>query len=232
MDEELCGRWHQMGAFMPMMRNYYNATQNGSELYNMQNFTYQFMSAQAVHQRYQYARYIYSHMYNSFLNGGAVVYPLFFIYPEDANTFIDPEHTYMVGDSLKISPVLQAGNASYMSYFPAGVWADLNNASVKINSTGQNVSLTPLDSKTQVHLKAGKIAAMQKNHDLYKTTADYEQNVKMSFTIMRDDSDAADGYILVDDGISNTTFTQEEYTFWKLRYAGKGINFWVEHGNF
>ena len=24
----------------------------------------------------------------------------------------------------------------------------------------------------------------------------------------------------------------EKYTFWKLRYAEKSINFWVEYGNF
>jgi hypothetical protein len=54
----------------------------------------------------------------------------------------------------------------------------------------------------------------------------------MSFVIHRDDSQYADGYILVDDGISNTTFDDVDFTFWKIRYAEKSINFWVQWGDF
>jgi hypothetical protein len=37
---------------------------------------------------------------------------------------------------------------------------------------------------------------------------------------------------LVDDGLSSGTWDEIEYTFWKLRYASKSINFWVDYGDF
>jgi alpha-glucosidase (family GH31 glycosyl hydrolase) len=48
-------------------------------------------------------------MYKVYLKGGALVYPLFFDYPEDDKCFEDVEHTYMLGDAIKVSPVLEAG---------------------------------------------------------------------------------------------------------------------------
>jgi alpha-glucosidase (family GH31 glycosyl hydrolase) len=41
--------------------------------------------------------------------GGAVVRPLFFDYPNDDNTFNNVESTYMLGDSIKVSPILVPG---------------------------------------------------------------------------------------------------------------------------
>jgi len=60
----------------------------------------------------------------------------------------------------------------------------------------------------------------------------------MSFKIARDAAlQYADGYVLVDDGISADSYAigadnSQKFTFWKLRYASKSINFWVEYGDF
>lgn len=146
LDEELCARWAQLGAFMPMVRNYYNATYNdwatglpisnpASEFYNFNNETYIFMIGAALNQRLLYSRYIYSQLYKVYLEGGAVVRPLFFDYPTDDKCFEDLEHTYMLGDSIKVSPVLDAGvTLTYKSYFPKGKWVDLNNYTTIIDS--------------------------------------------------------------------------------------------------
>ena len=48
-------------------------------------------------------------MYKSYREGGSVVYPLFFDYPNDDGCFNDVEHTYMLGDSIKVSPILNQG---------------------------------------------------------------------------------------------------------------------------
>jgi alpha-glucosidase (family GH31 glycosyl hydrolase) len=87
-----------------------------------------------------------------------MVYPLFFDYPSDDNCFADIEHTYMLGDSLKVSPVLSAGvKTTYNAYFPAGKWADMNDFSNILTSTGGYIALNQSYAYTNVHLKEGKI---------------------------------------------------------------------------
>lgn len=37
---------------------------------------------------------------------------------------------------------------------------------------------------------------------------------------------------MIDSGTSQESFSSNEYTFWKFRYAEKALNFWVERGDF
>lgn len=70
--------------------------------------------------------------------GAAIVKPLFFDYPEDDQTFWNPEHTFMLGDSIKVSPVLTQGakeGDKYQVYFPQGLWHDLNDYNQKIDAS-------------------------------------------------------------------------------------------------
>jgi alpha-glucosidase (family GH31 glycosyl hydrolase) len=97
-------------------------------------------------------------MYKVYLKGGALVYPLFFDYPEDDNTFEDIEHTYMLGDAIKVSPVLEADvTDTFQAYFPKGIWADLNQQNLSIASNGEKITLDQSYAYTNIHLKEGKI---------------------------------------------------------------------------
>jgi alpha-glucosidase (family GH31 glycosyl hydrolase) len=69
LDEELCGRWAQLSALLPLVRNYYNITYMtktglkdnfGSEFYNIENYTSEFMTSSALNQRLPLTRYIYT----------------------------------------------------------------------------------------------------------------------------------------------------------------------------
>lgn len=77
-------------------------------------------------------------MYMVYREGGQLVKPMFFDYPEDSKTYNDIESTFMIGEALKVSPVLKAKTDKYDVYFPAGTWADLNDhsPSKKITSKG------------------------------------------------------------------------------------------------
>jgi hypothetical protein len=54
----------------------------------------------------------------------------------------------------------------------------------------------------------------------------------MSFVIHRDASNYAEGFVLADDGESASSWTNVDFAFWKLRYADKSVNFWVDWGDF
>jgi alpha-glucosidase (family GH31 glycosyl hydrolase) len=79
-----------------------------------------------------------------------MVRPLFFDFPTDEGSFTDAAQstTYMLGDSLKISPVLTQGKKEgdqYQAYFPGGQrWVHVYNTADIIDTTagGKNVSLT------------------------------------------------------------------------------------------
>ena len=85
-------------------------------------------------------------MYSVFRLGGSLVKPLFFDYPNDPETFNNNDITFMLGDALKISPVLAEGMSpgdNFTSYFPAGMWYNLSSEfdHFAFNSTGEYINL-------------------------------------------------------------------------------------------
>ena len=86
----------------------------------------------------------------------------------------------MIGEGLKISPVLESGkkeNDTYNVHFPKGVWIDLYDPNNIINSTdGTDVDLKAHFTHTGVHLKGGKIIPYQNNDGAYTKTRDFEIN--------------------------------------------------------
>lgn len=121
-----------MAAFMPMVRNFYNETytgDNGKKVLTdpsepnafSTNMEFQTAYTSALSNRLLYLRYIYSQLYYSYRYGSAVVRPHFYDFPNDDECFNNPEHTYMLGDSIKVSPVLTQGlkdGDKYKVYFP------------------------------------------------------------------------------------------------------------------
>lgn len=71
-------------------------------------------------QRAPFTRYIYSQMFARNYTGGQLVYPLLYDFPEDDNCLENIEDTYMLGNAIKVSPVLtaQGNETTFDSYFP------------------------------------------------------------------------------------------------------------------
>jgi alpha-glucosidase (family GH31 glycosyl hydrolase) len=99
MDEDLCARWTQLSTFMPMVRNYFNATNrnpsNGqrvntdpSEPWIAKTDSLKLAYA-AMSDRLRFSRYLYTQLYLAHTVGGSLVRPLFFDFPTDESCFWD-----------------------------------------------------------------------------------------------------------------------------------------------
>jgi len=79
-------------------------------------------------------------MFAANYTGGQLVYPLLYDYPEDDECLNNIDNTYMLGDAIKVSPRVdpsQENNnkTTFKSYFPKGVWTDINNFLITINAS-------------------------------------------------------------------------------------------------
>lgn len=112
----------------------------------------------------EYLRYMYTKFFEASRFGGTVIRPLFFEFPLDEKCHEDYEHTFLMGDALKISPQLQKGGKDIKSYFPANTsFIDLNNYSNEIQGghDGKYVDLKSSNDYVNVHLRNGKIFPWQ-----------------------------------------------------------------------
>ena len=78
-------------------------------------------------------------MFEVYRKGGTCFDPLFFHYPNDPEVYNDIESSFIVANSLKVSPILtklEEGEATFKSYFPTGLWVNLADPSEIINSKG------------------------------------------------------------------------------------------------
>lgn len=148
-ETEICLRWGELAAFLPQV----SVKSRLLDLILTQSATAQKAFVDSMAQRGPFTRYIYSQMFATNYTGGQLVYPLIYDFPDDDNCLTYLGDTYMLGDSVKVSPVLSAAGeneTTFDSYFPAGVWRDLNDWTKMINTTdgGEVISLNRTDGQT------------------------------------------------------------------------------------
>lgn len=197
---EICARWLELAAFLPMV----NVKGRLLDLIVAEPSSYTGF-IQAMEQRGPFTRYIYSQMFAANYTGGQLVYPLLYDFPEDDQALANIEQTFMLGDAIKVSPVLNAKNGTndtkFPAYFPKGVWRDLHDWTEKVDAAagGKTVMLDRVPGQTHIHLKEGRIIPWQAGTGASSAAW---QKKKTTLLINVDDSNYAEGYMMVDDGTS------------------------------
>ena len=118
---ELYAKWMQFSAFTPIFRVHGNMNHQRQPWYY--GSTAEEVAKYAIRLRYKLMPYIYSYEWNDYKNGVGLVRPLIFDYPNDPNV---KNHvlSWMFGDYMLVSPVLEETDASMDIYLPEGIWID------------------------------------------------------------------------------------------------------------
>ncbi|MEO8778335.1 MAG: TIM-barrel domain-containing protein [Rhodanobacter sp.] len=129
-------RWIEFGAFTPIFRVH------GTFDEKRQPWVYgpvaEKAATAAIRLRYSLIPYIYSYEYQRHVNGVGLVRPLIFGWPDDPEVRNDID-SWMFGDYLLVSPVVQQRQIEKSIYLPAGEWT--NWFSGKAYQGGQTIRL-------------------------------------------------------------------------------------------
>lgn len=135
-------RWLQFGAFTPIFRVHGDFGQK------RQPWVYgpvaERAATDAIRLRYALIPYIYSYEHTRRTTGMGLVRPLLFDWPHDAKLRNDID-SWLFGDWLLVSPVVEQGQTTKDIYLPAGRWIDW--FSGKAYDGGQTIHLA-IDNKT------------------------------------------------------------------------------------
>lgn len=232
-DQEMCARWMQLSAFYPFARNNYNLTDKGGdllkpqELYNLVD-PYKSAAKNAINQRYSYLRYYYTLLYEiSWGRRASMVRPLFFEFPDDSNTYKGYEHSFMIGNALKVTPVIteeDSKNQKVSSYFPKGSrFISLNDFKtiVKGGDSGANVTIGASWSSTIVHMKDGTIIPYQDTLEKkFAVTDNLISKDGLDLLVFPDINGYAEGSVYIDnDGTSQKDLDNGQFEYYKIRFT-------------
>jgi len=161
---ELCKRWMQLAAFYPFFRNHKEIFWGHHEPFVDDELA--MISTHAIKTRYTIFRYLYSLYFEVAVNGGTFFNPLFWEFPTDPQSYQHNEETFLLGKSLKISPVLELSNdTQFISYFPNADWYELQTGKKILtfnqrSNTGKTLTLKcdirPIPV-LNIHLRGGSI---------------------------------------------------------------------------
>ena len=229
--EEICGRWVQLATFYPLARkqNHLNDQSPPNEPWNLQE-PYRSWAKNALIDRLQYVRHIYTCLFEATESGQTCYDPIFFHYPELDDAFLNIENTFLVGEAIKVSPVLMADATVVTSFFPNGDWVDLNKWSniVKVNdpSGGKHIIL-PLDNGKDTalvakHLRPGKLIVFQYNFVRLPAMTTVDIQLKsITLLVSRDPNGYAEGKVYLDRGEERSELSMKEYEYYNFRLSGK-----------
>lgn len=194
--EELCARWATLGAFYPFYRNHNDIEGNPQEFYLWPSVAE--AARKAIDIRYRLLDYLYTSFHRQTLTGEPFLQPLFYLYPEDPNTF-PIELQFFFGDALLISPVTDVNLTSVEAYLPNDLFYDWYTG-LPVRGTGANVTLDNIDkTDIPIHIRGGSIIPLRKTSA--NTTTALRQN-GFEILIAPGLDGKASGSLYLDDGES------------------------------
>ena len=220
--DELCARWHVLGAFYPFSRNHNvdNAKSQEPWAFNDKNRRldinkldnnwpkegYTLLAAQkAIKLKYSLLRYTYTQIFLiSLAFKGAYFKPCFFEFPDDdillnemniLNTHI------MLGDSFLFIPNLNEHESDYLGYFPNAHFNKFPEGTkftnyVKNRNMGQFKEIKGGYLEINIFLRGGKIIPFQNATNI--TSTNDLRYIKTSLIINPDQNNQANGHIIYD----------------------------------
>ncbi|KAF1933287.1 glycoside hydrolase family 31 protein [Didymella exigua CBS 183.55] len=194
--ETLCARWATLGAFYPFMRNHAGDTSIFQEFYRWP--LTQSAARKTIAVRYRLLDYIYTAFYRQSTTGLPLLNPLFFHYPQDANTFTI-EYQFFYGDDILVSPVLEENSTSVSIYLPNGTFYDWWTLE-QIQGTGSWINITDVGfDSIPLHIRGGAILPLRA--ESANTTTELR---KQDFVIWiaPNSTGQASGTLYLDDGDS------------------------------
>jgi alpha-glucosidase len=207
--EELCARWATLGAFYPFYRNHNQLGSIDQEFYRWPVVAD--AARKIIDIRYRLLDYLYTAFHRQTQTGEPFLQPLFYLYPNDANTFSN-EGQFFYGDSLLISPVLEEGSTSVDAYFPQDTFYDWTTGA-RIDGQGQNITLSNIDlTDIPMHIRAGSIIPLRSKGAM--TTKELRTR-GFEIVIAPNNDHFASGELYLDDGesLKPTGTSQIQFTF-------------------
>lgn len=205
--ETLCARWATLGAFYPFMRNHNGDTSIPQEFYQWDTVAEAARNALTI--RYRMLDYIYTAMYKQTQDGSPLLSPLFYMYPQDGNTFAN-QLQFFYGDSILVSPVTQENSTSVIIYVPEdrfytwGTWEVVEGQGAEV--TLNNVSFTDIP----LHVRGGSVIPLRKE-PRYTTTETRKQ--PFDILVAPDKDGKATGSLYLDDGDSLEQLATSDISF-------------------
>lgn len=225
--EELCARWAMLGAFYPFYRNHNDIAGRDQEFYRWKSVAEAAKTAIGI--RYKLLDYIYTGFHRQTQSGDPVLKPLFYIYPEDKDTFaIDLQFFY--GDALLVSPVTEEGATSVKIYLPDDIFYDFYTGE-PVEGKGEVIAMDNIPvTHIPLHFRGGQIVPMRSNSA--STTTELRKQ-PFDLVICLDREGNAEGSLYLDDGDSleqaHTSEISFKYHNGVLKVSGK-FDFQHEEG--
>lgn len=208
-DEKMCARWALLGAFQPFYRNHAEFSSIPQEYYQWPLTTA--AAKKAIETRYKLMDYAYTGLYYQTTKATPWINPLFFLYPEDANTF-GIQHQWFYGDALLISPVTTDLSDTVTYYLPNETFYNYWTGE-RVEGKGANVTESGVDwTDITVHIRGGTIIPERANSA--NTTAELRKE-DFVFIVAPDANGKAKGRLYIDEGekIEQDQVTELEMTY-------------------
>ncbi|CAG9331965.1 unnamed protein product [Blepharisma stoltei] len=121
-EPELLVRWYQLAAFLPFFRGHSSIESKRREPW-LSGEPYLSQIRQSLRLRYAMLPYWYTLFFQYHRNGTPVIRPMFLEFPMDKKT-AKIDNQFLLGPSIMVAAVIQAGQEKVEIYLPEGKWYD------------------------------------------------------------------------------------------------------------
>jgi alpha-glucosidase len=205
--EQLCARWAALGAFSPFFRSHARFDTLDQEFYRWESVANS--ARKAIEIRYRLLDYLYTALHKASIDGTPVLYPTFYLYVDDRNSWpLDLQYFY--GPGLLVAPVTAADSTSVDVYLPNDTFYDWYTLA-PICGTGATRTFSDQDT-TMIPLliRSGVILPVRTVSD-YTTTALRTHDFEL--IIPKREDGTASGELYLDDGDSLVQEATSSITF-------------------